>query len=97
MLGITLALRVGDGYGAVAGGGDTGFTSMTTHDRMDLVRNIELWCKLGSSDKCLQILNLLLMVLEADSPGTLSTSVLLLREAKLGTELGSEFNLSVKG
>jgi hypothetical protein len=42
-------------------------------------------------------MDLLLMVLEADSPGVLSISVFLLGAAKLGAETGSEFNLFVKG
>jgi hypothetical protein len=97
VLGIALTLGVGDGDGAIAGGGDTGFTSMTTHNSMNLMSDIEFGCELGPSDECLKLLDLLLMVLEADSPGVLSISVLLLGAAKLGAEIGSEFNLFVKG
>ena len=64
---------------------------------MNLLGNIEFGCELGLSNECLEILDPSLMVLEADSPGVLSISVLLLGATKLGAKIGSEFNLFIKG
>jgi hypothetical protein len=70
---------------------------MTTHNSVDLMRDIKLRCELGPSDECFKIPYLSLMVLEAGSPSVLSISVLLSRAAKLGAKICLEFNLGVEG